>query len=412
MPDRGRVRLARALCSSIIRPGSSLAAPILLLVFVLALAGCGGSRRETTVTSTGVGSAGGGPDRWGTTWLCRPRTADDPCLTDGTATVVEPNGAIRVERASAAKDPPIDCFYVYPTISGEQTVNASLEIGFRQREVAIAQASRLSRVCKVYAPVYRQITLSALDHPRRITRADARLAYDSVLAAFRDYMAHYNHGRGIVFFGHSQGAAILIRLLQKQVDPSPAIRRHLVAALLMGGDVTVPNGKTVGGDFAHIPACTSTRQTGCVVAYSSFTSKPPSNSQFGRTSSNLGVGLLTRRHLPSNLRILCVNPASPAGDTALLHPYIPSLALGFLPRTTLSVTTPWVSFPGQYSARCKSSGNATWLQVTRVAGGSSRAPTLTELGQPALGLHVLDVNIALGDLVRLVADEAAAYHRH
>jgi hypothetical protein len=36
---------------------------------------------------------------------------------------------------------------------------------------------------------------------------------------------------------------------------------------------------------------------------------------------------------------------------------------------------------------------------------------LTRFQQPILGLHLLDVNIALGDLVSLVRDEAAAY-RH
>jgi hypothetical protein len=73
------------------------------------------------------------------------------------------------------------------------------------------------------------------------------------------------------------------------------------------------------------------------------------------------------------------------------------------------VHTPWASFPGEYSARCESSGNATWLQVTRVASRADRRPRLSRLEDPSLGLHVLDVNIALGDLVRLVRAQAAAY---
>ena len=60
-------------------------------------------------------------------------------------------------------------------------------------------------------------------------------------------------------------------------------------------------------------------------------------------------------------------------------------------------------------ARCESSGNATWLQVTRVAGNADRVLSLRDCRDPALGLHVLDVNIALGNLVRLVRDEAASY---
>jgi hypothetical protein len=212
-----------------------------------------------------------------------------------------------------------------------------------------------------------------------------------------------------VFIGHSQGASILIRLLKNEVDAKPAARRLLVSALLLGGNVTVGKGGRVGGDFRQIPLCRSNRQTGCVVAYSSFTAKPPANSQFGRTSSDAGVSLLARHNPSPSIRIACVNPAALAGGTGNLDAYIPSLALAFLPGgTTPKVATPWVSFPGEYTASCKSSGNAAWLQVTRA--GGDRRPLLTRLDDPRLGLHVLDVNIALGNLVQLVRDEAAAYH--
>jgi hypothetical protein len=325
--------------------------------------------------------------------------------------VVARDGATRLQRDRRARDPAVDCFYVYPTISGQPTINANLSIGFRQRAIALAQASRFSEVCRVYAPVYRQITLSALSHPSRITRADALVAYDSVLSAFRDYLAHYNHGRGIVFIGHSQGATILIHLLEREVDRTPSLRRRLVSAVLLGGNVTVHKGRSTGGDFSNIPACSSTTQTGCVVAYSSFTAKPPSNSQFGRTTSDAGVRLLAPADRSRELRILCVNPAAPGGGTRPLDPYIPSLALTFLPgRHALQVRTPWVAFPGEYTARCESSGNATWLQITH-ADKHDRRPPLTGLKDATLGLHVLDVNIALGNLVALVRDQAAAFTR-
>jgi len=391
-----------------------LALCALLTLAGLALSGCGGGGSKSTTVSTSTVAAnpsgGAARDRWGTVWLCRPGLSGNPCLSDLSATLVSGAGAMRVVRSSPAKNPPVDCFYVYPTISDQQTVNANLQAGFRETEVAIAQASRFSQVCRVYAPVYRQITLSAIDHPSRITLADALIAYRSVLSAFRDYLAHYNHGRGIVFIGHSQGAIILIRLLQHEVDGNRALRNRLVSALLMGGNVTVPKGRTVGGDFAHIPACTAIRETGCVVAYSSFTSKPPRNSQFARTNSDAGVGLLARSPSP-NLRIMCVNPASLAGGRAPLDPYLPSLVLAFLPAShSLRVTTPWVAFPGEYTGGCETSGDATWLQVSH-AGGPDRRPVLGRLQEPVLGLHVLDVNIALGDLVQLVRAEAAAYRR-
>jgi Protein of unknown function (DUF3089) len=379
-----------------------------LVVVGLVLAGCNGTKSKPAASS----SQSGPRDRWGTVWLCRPGLAADPCTSPLTTTIVPRRGATQLERARPASSPAVDCFYVYPTISGQSTINANLAIDFREQEIAIAQASRFSQVCRVFAPVYRQITLSALEHPARITLAHALIAYDGVLSAFRDYLAHYNHGRGIVFIGHSQGAAILIRLLKQEVDGSPHVRSRLVSALLMGGNVTVRKGRSVGGDFSHIPACSSSRETGCVVAYSSFTAKPPENSQFGRTTSDAGVRLLAPHDLSPNIEVMCVNPASLAGGTGVLDPYIPSLVLAFLPSGSApAVRTPWVAFPGEYSARCESSGNATWLQVTHIGAATGRRPLLTHLQDPGLGLHVLDVSIALGNLVRLVRDEAAAY-RH
>jgi hypothetical protein len=378
-----------------------------VVVVALALAGCGGARSKQSSQPPSTTPR----DRWGTVWLCRPGLAADPCTSSLATTVVAGSGATRVQQARAARNPAIDCFYVYPTVSGQPSVNASLAVGLRERLVAAAQASRFSQVCRVYAPIYRQITLRALEHPRLITRAKALVAYAGVQAAFRDYLAHYNRGRGIVFIGHSQGAAILVHLLRQEVDGNPTVRHRLVSALLLGGNVTVPKGRDVGGDFDHIPACRSSRETGCVVAYSSFTRKPPPNSQFGRTTSDAGVRLLTPAGGSRGLRILCVNPASPAGGTALLDPYLPALALAFLSHGHApSVRTPWVSFPGEYTARCESSGDATWLQVSRTRGRTRGQPPLTELRDAAIGLHVLDVNIALGNLVRLVRNEAAAYH--
>lgn len=371
-----------------------------MAVAVALLAGCGGTQSRTRAIVP--------LDEWGTTWLCRPGLADNPCASGLASTAVARDGATHKEAAPRPGSPRVDCFFVYPTISDQSTVNADLTIGLRQGEVAIAQASRFSQVCQVYAPVYRQITLSALEHPARITRANALIAYNGVLAAFRDYMAHYNHGRGVVFIGHSQGASILIKLLKDQIDPKPRMRRLLVSALLLGGNVTVRKGRTTGGDFEHIPLCKSNTQTGCVVAYSTFTSKPPPNSQFGRTTSDAGVALLAPHRVSPNIAIACVNPAAPAGGQALLDPYLPSLFLQFS-GSALQVSTPWVSFPNEYTAACKSSGDATWLQVTHTRGTPDQRPLLGELVDPALGLHVLDLNIALGNLIHLVRHEIASF---
>ena len=329
----------------------------------------------------------------GTVWLCRPGLAGDPCTQSLTATAVRADGSRQVEHASPARDPRIDCFYVYPTVSTQPTTNANLHVDPQERAVAIAQASRFSQVCRVWAPMYPQLTLSAIANPRAITLEAELKAYDGVLAAFRDYLAHWNHGRGIVFIGHSQGAFALIHLLAQEVDPSPSLRKRLVSAIMLGGNVTVARGRTTGGSFTHIPACASRSQTGCVVAYSSFAGQPPADSRFGRVAS-------------SRLQVLCVNPAAPGGGAGALQPFFPAALVGLS-----GVKTPWITFPGEYTARCRSAGGATWLQVDRVARPGDDRPAVHESLGPAWGLHEVDVNIALGNLVALVRAEAAAHRR-
>lgn len=124
-----------------------------------------------------------------------------------------------------------------------------------------------------------QRTLSSLG--RSEPQADT-IAYESLLAGWRDYLANYNNGRPIIFIGHSQGAAVLIRLLSLEIDPSAASRNAMVSAILLGGNVTVATGNDLGGSFQNIPACRSTSQTACVIAYSSFLDQPLSNTLFGR----------------------------------------------------------------------------------------------------------------------------------
>jgi len=336
---------------------------------------------------------GGAPSN--TVWLCRPGLADNPCESDLTTTVVSADGSSTVEEAAPATDPPIDCFYVYPTVSGQQTENANLQIDPEEKGVAISQASRFSQVCKVYAPMYRQLTVKAILTPGGITPAALDLAYGDVLSAWQDYLAHYNNDRGVVLIGHSQGTMMLTPLVASEIDPNPSVRARLVSALLIGCNVKVAVGQDVGGDFQNIPACRSADQTGCVVAYSSFNEVPPPDSLFGKADT----GCRSTELAGKNVEVLCVNPASLSGGTGSLEPYLPSS----------SAPTPWLAYPGLYTARCESSGGANWLQVDTTNIPGDERPVVSQTLGPTWGLHLYDVNLALGDLVDLVRQQAAAY---
>jgi pimeloyl-ACP methyl ester carboxylesterase len=354
-------------------------------------------------------------DAAGVEWLCRPGQAHDPCTTSLTATVVPASGPTHVVHAGDAAHPGIDCFYVYPTVSEQTAVLANLAIDPAETAVAVAQASRFSEACRVYAPIYPQLTLHGITDPGQVTEADLLTAYGGVAAAWKDYLAHDNHGRGVVLIGHSQGAAILIALLERQVDDDSAVRRHLVSAIILGGNVTVPVGKKVGGSFRHIPACTSVTETRCVVAYSSFDTQPPADSLFGRPGAGVSSLIPGARRSTAGMQVLCVNPASPSGGTAALSPYFPSArvasGLGAEAGGAPSVASAWVTEPDLYTGRCLYRHGASWLQVSAPLRPGDHRTVVTEALGPTWGLHLVDVNIALGNLVSLVAHEGRAYLR-
>jgi hypothetical protein len=363
------------------------------------------------------------------TWLCRPGLADNPCLSSLTASVVPAKGASRVVTARDASKPKIDCFYVYPTVSLQPSANANLHIDPQVTAVAVDQASRFSQACNVYAPVYRQLTVAAISGGAGATAADAAIAYGDVLHAWKYYLANNNHGRGVAFIGHSQGAAMLTRLLRTQVDDNPTVREHLVSAILLGGNVTVPVGKTVGGSFAHIPVCTNPTRPRCIIAYSSFDQPPPADSLFGRVKSPIASISGQTAAAVANLQVVCVNPVAEVTATTsnaqtggsarsggVLIPYFPTAAFpssqvpSFRSLSSgAKVSTPWVTYPGRYQAQCMSQGGATWLHVGHTAGSGDMRPVVKATLGPTWGLHLVDVNIALGNLVDDLKRQTAAY---
>jgi hypothetical protein len=334
-----------------------------------------------------------------TVWLCRPGSKPDPCTSDLTTTLVAANGTRRVVPGPKPKDTGLDCFYVYPTVSEESGANADLRVQSAETNVAVAQAAWFSTTCRVWAPMYHQRTVGDL-----LNLADGapdsvanRTAFASVESAWRDYLAHDNNGRPVVLIGHSQGASMLIRLLRNDIDPVPAMRAKVALSLLLGGNVTVADGQLTGGSFRHVPLCTHKGQRGCVIAYSSFPSVPPSFALFGRAGA--GVSLLSGETAVDR-QVACVNPAAVAGGAAPLHTLFPS---GAAPG--LVASTPWIGAIGRFTGQCRRADGATWLQVTAVA--HDVRPKLKESLGPIWGYHVADVNLALGDLV---SDVAAVAH--
>jgi hypothetical protein len=340
-----------------------------------------------------------------TVWLCRPGLANDPCAYSPAATSVTAVGATGpappVSAPSAGK---FDCFYVYPTSSTEPGNNSDLAIQPQEVGAAVAQASQFSQVCNVWAPMYRQATEAALKSGAAFRPSVIATAYESLLSAWKDFLANDDDGRPVVFIGHSQGAAMLIKLLQAGVDPSPSLRKLMVSAIILGGNVQVPIGRDVGGSFRNIPTCASASQTGCVIAYSTFGSMPPPAAMFGRPGQ--GVSLQSGQTTKAGQQVACVNPVTFSVHSGALQPYF----LSALSRERhVKVSTPWVTYPGLYTAQCEQSGGASWLQIDTAAQAGDDRPTISATLGPLWGYHLDDVNLALGNLVADVMHEEAVY---
>jgi hypothetical protein len=348
------------------------------------------------------------------TWLCHP---DNPraCGVDMTTTVVAANGSTRMEPFSANPNARIDCFYVYPTVSQDTTPNSDMVAGPEEFNVVRSQFARMGAECRTFAPLYRQVTLTALRANMgggQTMAVDREMPYNDVLNAWNYYLENHNDGRGIILIGHSQGAGVLTRLIANEVDGKP-VQDQIISAMLMGTTIQVPAGAPVGGTFKHMPLCESGDQTGCIVTYSSYRDGiPPSTAAlFGRN----GQGTVAA----------CTNPAQLARGSNELHAYLSNAtAEGFSARgpspwttTGANINTPFVSVPGLLSGECVNNGQFHYLEVTVSADASDQRTN--EISGDVMnpdgtvnagwGLHLIDVNVAMGDLVALAHRQARAY---
>jgi hypothetical protein len=351
-----------------------------------------------------------------THWLCRPGKSGDACAIDLTTSVIAPDGTITQETFKARPDAPIDCFYVYPTVSTDKSPMSDMTVDPAEQNVIRQQFARFASQCRTFAPMYRQVSLAGL---RAAMAGGGRLSLDQgpgyrdVVDAWNHYLANDNDGRGVVLIGHSQGAMVLTRLIAEEIDGKP-VQSRLVSAILMGTSVPVAKGKDVGGAFKSIPLCRAADQTGCVITFATFRSTlpPPANTLFGRVA---GEGVEAG----------CTNPAALAGGSGALKAYLTGRGSSIASATSQpyqwvtagpSIETPFVSVPGLLSAECTSNEHANYLKIT--VHGDANDPRaddipgdLVAMGKPQAnwGLHLIDVNLTMGNLLDVVSRQSKAY---
>jgi hypothetical protein len=236
----------------------------------------------------------------------------------------------------------------------------------------------------------------------------------TVLEAWNYYLEHDNQGRGVVLIGHSQGAGILTQLIKSEID-GKLLQSRIVSALLLGTNLPVPKGKDVGGAFQHMPLCHAADQTGCVITYVSFraTAPPPANTRFGKVSGE-------------NMISGCTNPAALGGGSGELHAYLGAHGSGVVAgaeaepapwvKPAQPISTTFVSVPGLLTAECLSNESGSYLAVS--VHGDPAGPRASDIiGDVVIngrvlqdgGLHLIDVNLAMGNLLDIVSQQSNAF---
>jgi hypothetical protein len=375
-------------------------------IVALALAACGGGGGSSAPASTGSAGSAGSSSGGGTGtsssdatdysvvthWVCRPEK-DTVCTTALDAEVQNVGGSTAAQPFTPNATPAIDCFYVYPTVSAQQTEFADLNEDPIIDAVTRQQVGRLSSKCRVFAPIYRQVTNYGLSHGGVEGAGASDPPYADVQAAWAYYLAHDNKGRGVVIVGHSQGTILLQRLMQQSLDGTTD-QALLVSAFLAGNpSLAVPMGGVVGGTFAHIPTCASASQIGCAYAWGSYlvgdTSGP---AVFGQARSDGFVSA-------------CVNPASFAGAEGQLKFYY----AGPNPPA-------WLEAVGQVTGECQTDSTGANKFVITVLPGPFAASVNAALKgaevAPGWGVHPLDIPLVLGNILDVLDAEIAAWQAH
>ncbi|SEC83466.1 Protein of uncharacterised function (DUF3089) (plasmid) [Tsukamurella tyrosinosolvens] len=310
-----------------------------------------------------------------------------------------------------ASDQPVDCFYVYPTVSNDLALNAQAVASPEVRSIATMQAARFSGMCRVFAPLYPQVPLAALAPASLLSIKPAfDTAYEAVRSAWRDYLSRDNGGRGVVFLGHSQGTHMLRKLLREEVDSNASVRSKVVGAFLLGGNVTTAPGSTRGGDFRNIPTCTSRGEYGCVVAYSTSASSP-ALSLFGDSAEDV-TGAAVGLPVGAGRAVVCTDPAKladeqgPVGVTMPSRPFAPGLMAALLqvtayPQGWPTSSSTWTIGAGRGVGQC-TGGKNNLYRITL-----SGPQTINEL--PLYQTHLIDLNFGLERLVSIARSQAASW---
>jgi hypothetical protein len=379
--------------------------------------GTGGSAGS----DAGGGSGGSGLQDVGTSgpldyantdfWACHPNKSSSECAKNLDATEMLKDGTTRLVPHERATNPAFDCFYVYPTVLLSRSGNMTdfTEEGMKYvRDPLMAQGAPFTRICEVFAPLYRQVGINVAGGGTPGAPPNTALALQDVKDAFAHFLSNHSRGRKFALVGHSQGSGVLSGLLRDVIAGDQELRSRMISAALIGSSVTVPVGQKTGGTFADIPYCSAPGETGCVIAYASFAKDAPPmpGNRFGAGDPATG-----REAVCTNPSLLAGNDGRYTGSLVYAHPVQPIFVPDVGPFPD-GITTPFLLYRDIFRGACVKNGNFHYLEISvdKTADDTRATPPYrnTPSEGQGFGMHIFDYFPPLEDLVNAVKLQAEA----
>lgn len=184
-----------------------------------------------------------------------------------------------------------DVFFICPTVYGGTDDSYNMSLEDTASKEAFAGATNMEKGiydedARFFAPYYRQAGLNVYELPPEEREAYLSLAYEDIKEAFTYYLEHYNQGRPIVMAGFSQGADMSIRLL-KDCFAREEVNDLLVACYAIGWRITEEELEK----YPHLRFATGETDTGVIISF---------NSEAESVTDSLMI--------PAGTRTLAINP--------------------------------------------------------------------------------------------------------
>ncbi len=166
----------------------------------------------------------------------------------------------------------VDVFYVYPTAWYKEDPNESNICEIDNKLMLIgsqkaynAQATAFETFANIYAPFYRQAdakyTLSLKEEDR--WKFEKGIPAADIINAFDYYIKNFNHSRPFILVGHSQGAMILMILLEDYMKNNPQVYQQMISAYIIGYPVT----NNFMEKNKHLKFAKGAEDTGVIISY-------------------------------------------------------------------------------------------------------------------------------------------------